>query len=432
MNKLKILLRRLLPNDVFFRFWYLPRGFFTALRYGFPAKKLKVIGVAGTKGKTTTCHLVAHILESAGRKTAMISTAALRDGSQETLNKMRMTTPPSVFLQKFIKEAVRNGCQYLVLETSSHALVQYRTFGISFEVVILTNLSPDHLEYHPTVEHYQLSHQKMINAKTKFLILNGDDSHAEHFLKMPLSNAKRLIYGLNQPADCLAQDVALSATGSRFVVKVGESSAKIDLPLLGKFNVYNALAAISAVLTQGVSMKTVQSALEKFKGTPGRMEEINCGQDFRVIVEFAHSVDSLNNFFEALLALKSGREKVIAVSGSCGERDPKPRPQIGQILDKNTDYIIITNEDPYGEDPEKIAQDLLAGIKTKKFGENLWKILDRREAIYKAVSLAQKGDLVLILGKGAEQLQVFKDRKISWDDRVVATEALRQKLQNLS
>ena len=424
MTKLKNFFKKLLSEDFILRFWHYPRSVLAALLYGFPAGKMTVIGVAGTKGKTTTCHLIAQVLETAGKKTAMISTAVLKIGSKEELNPIKMTTPSPFFLQKFIKKAAREKCEYLVLETSSHALVQHRTFGILFKTAVLTNLMPDHLEYHTTAKDYQLSHKKMINSRLRFFILNADDPNLDEFLKMSVLDGKKITYGFDRSKDVFAKDIFLSPTGSSFLVKTPKGSIKINLSLLGKFNVYNALAALTAVLSEKIDLEAAKIALEKFKGAPGRTEEVNCGQNFKVIVDYAHSPDSLNNLFAAISFFRQG--KTIVVFGACGERDPEPRPQMGKILDQNADFIIVTNDDPFGEDPEKIAKDLMAGIENKVLEKNLWKILDRKLAIEKGISLAQEGDLVLILGKGAEQWQVFKDKKIPWDDRKITAEILEK------
>lgn len=434
MTKIKNFLKRILPENFILWSWHYPKAVLAAFCYGFPAKGLTVIGVAGTKGKTTTCHLIAQILETAGKKTAMVSTAALKIGSSEELNSIKMTTPSPFFLQRFTRRAVKAGCQYLVLETSSHALVQYRTFGIPFKAAVLTNLMPDHLEYHKTAKAYQASHQKMFSRHLRYLILNGDDPNSEEFLKIPFSGQK-IIYGLNQSAlsdissptelkTIVAERVSLAPTGSSFFVKTPAGSTEIHLSLLGKFNVYNALAALGLAFSQNISLETVKVALEKFRGAPGRMERIDAGQNFDVFVDYAHSPDSLINLFGVISSLKRG--KVIVVFGACGERDASQRPRMGEILDENADYLIVTNDDPYGEDPEKIARDLVSGIKNKILGENLWKILDRKSAIEKAFSLAKDGDSVLILGKGAEQWQIFKDKKVPWDDRKMAEEILEK------
>ncbi len=425
INKIaKDFIKKILPQTFILLFWHYPRAVLAVLLYNFPAKKLIVIGVAGTKGKTTTCHLISRVIEGAGKKVAMISTATLKIGQKEGLNSFKMTTLPPFFLQKFVKEALKVNCQYLILETSSHALIQHRTLGIPFKIVVLTNLMSDHLDYHKTARAYQKCHQKMITPHLQFLILNGDDPNLEEFLKLPLLSGQKIIYGIKDKKDVLAKDIVVSPQGSSFIVESGGRSQKINLSLLGKFNISNALAAIACALSQKINLETIKKGFLQIREIPGRLEKIDCGQDFKVIVDYAHSPDSLSNLFGAITGLKQGR--IIVVFGACGERDASPRPKMGEIIDRNSDYVIVTNDDPYGENPEKIAQDLISGIKNKTFGQNFWKILDRKSAIQKAVSLARKDDLVLILGKGSEQWQIFRDKKIPWDDRKVIQEILRQ------
>ncbi len=427
-NRLKRVLKKILPEVFILSLWHYPKAVLAALFYNFPVKKLVVVGVAGTKGKTTTCQLISQILEKADKKVAVISTALLKIGQEEKLNNIKMTTPSPFFLQKFIKKAVKAGCEYLVLETSSHALIQHRVFGIPFKIVVLTNMIPDHLDYHKTKEEYARSHQKMLGSHLKHLILNGDDPNLAEFLKMPFPGGQKIIYGMQNKKDIFVKNIVLSSYGSSFIVKSSDVSEEINLQLLGKFNVYNALAAIAVGISQKINLLKIKKALEKTKGIPGRIERIASSQDFEVIVDYAHSPDSLESLFEAVSSLK--KNAIITVFGACGERDVLQRPRMGKIIDQNSDYIIITNDDPYGEDPEKIAQGLMTGIKNKKSGQGLWKILDRKAAIEKALSLAQKDDLVLILGKGAEQWQVFQGRKIPWDDRRIVREILSSGAKN--
>jgi len=419
---IKSFLKKLIPRFFLEKFWHYPKSAFASLIYGKPAKNLKIIGVAGTKGKTTTCHLIAHILEKSQKKVAMISTASLKIKENKKLNHLKMTTPSPFFLQKFIKKAVKKGCQYLVLEISSHALSQYRIFGIPFSVVVFTNLIPDHLEYHQNKKEYQKVHLKILGKSLKYLILNRDDPSLEKILLSPIKNLKKITFGIKKDADILAKDIFLTEKGTSFKIKTGKESISVNLRLLGKFNIYNALAATTVSLSQKIDLLKIKEALEDFKGTPGRIEIIKSKKNFKVIVDYAHSPESLKNLFEAIKPIKKG--KVITIFGACGERDKAKRPLMGEIIDKNSDYFIVTNDDPYSENPEEIAKELISGIKTKNLNENFFKILDRKEAIKKGISLAKENDLVLVLGKGAEQWQVFKNKKIPWDDRRIVKEIL--------
>ncbi len=425
IKKIKKLFKKFFSEKQLIFLWHYPKAILASLFYNFPAKKLFVIGVAGTKGKTTTCHLISHILEKAGKKTAMFSTALLKIGEQEKLNNLKMTTPPPFFLQRFIKEAVGAGCQYLVLETSSHALEQGRIFGIPLKIVVLTNMMPDHLDYHRTAKAYSICHKKMLSRELQFLILNADDPNLNEFLKADFPFGKKIKYSLQESGAVIAKNILFNHQGSSFLVRTSKNSFQINLSLLGKFNLYNALASIAVGLSLNIDSEIIKKAVEEFRGAPGRVEQINCGQNFQVIVDYAHSPDSLNNLFKVFTCLKKG--KVITLFGACGERDASQRQAMGKIIEQNSDYIIITNDDPYGEAPEKIAKEVMSGIKNKNSGRNFWKILDRKSAIKKAIFLAKSDDIVLILGKGAEQWQVFKNKKIPWDDR----EKVREVLQTL-
>lgn len=423
ISKIKNFLKKFIPHKIIIFLWHFPQALLANLIYQFPARNLYVIGVAGSKGKTTTAILLSKILEESGKEVAMFTTALLKIKELEELNKVKFTTPSPFYLQRFIFRAKKMGCKYLVLETTSHALSQFRVFGIPFKAVLITNLVPDHLDYHKTPQNYIITHQKMISRNLEHLILNADDPNSEYFFGLPIKNAKKLFYGIENKKEVFASDIVFNQKETIFNLKIQEEQIKITLPLLGKFNLYNALSAGAGATALSINLSQIKNALENIKQIPGRLEKINCGQDFEVIVDYAHSPDSLKKLFEAVSFLKTGR--VITVFGACGERDEKVRPEMGKIIDDNSDIAIITNDDPYNEEPEKIAKQVISGIKNKIFGENFFKILERREAIKKAISLAQKNDIVLILGKGAEQWQVFKDKKIPWDDRKIVKEILQ-------
>ncbi|MDO8572072.1 MAG: UDP-N-acetylmuramoyl-L-alanyl-D-glutamate--2,6-diaminopimelate ligase [bacterium] len=399
---MKEFIRKLFPESLIIALWHRSRAVLAAVWYGFPAKKLTVIAVAGTKGKTSTAYFISHILDYLGVKNALVSTAALKMAGEEKMNTVKMTTPPADFLQKFLRQAVSRGCTHVVLEVSSHALEQYRTWGIPFSVAVLTNLMPDHLEYHGTAEHYQHSHKKLITPFLKKLILNGDDNNLSDFFNLPVAKS------IFKQSEEVAEKLRISG-----------------VPMMSHFNASNILAAYYAVSALGFSHEKIMSALKTLHGAPGRLERIDEGQPFTVIVDYAHSVDSLTNFFEAIKPEVKGN--IIVVYGACGDRDPSQRVKMGEVLDQCADSVVVTNDDPYSEDPEKISSQLKAGITSKKWNEYAWEILDRRGAIQKALSLAHEGDCVCILGKGAEQWQIFKDTKIPWDDRQVVRELLKSR-----
>lgn len=366
-----------------------------ALFYGFPGKKLTVIGVAGTKGKTSTAYFMSQLLDCAGITNCLFSTAALKIAGEESLNTLKLTTPTPFYLQSFLARAVKNKCTHAVLEVSSHAILQHRFWGVPLHTVVITNLMPDHLEYHATAEHYQKTHSKLLTKSLKTLILNADDHHLDFLREFPRTK---------------------NFSASSVLEK------EISPTLIGTFTYANLSAAREATHAVGVSHDKLSACMPTLHAAPGRMEYIETHLPFRVLVDYAHSVDSLKSFFETLRPLCNG--KIITVFGACGDRDATMRAPMGAVLDTYADSIIVTNDDPYLEDPTTIAVQLLAGITHKKEGETLLKILDRREAIRTAFSLARDGDIVCILGKGAEQWQIFKDKKIPWDDREVARELL--------
>ncbi len=446
MNKLKKILKFFLSEKLITFFWHKPRAILAVCFYGFPSRNITVIGVAGTKGKTTTCHLISQILEFNDKKTAMVSTAALKIDSKEKLNKLKMTSPNYFFLQRFIKRAVRAKCQYLILEVSSHALSQHRVLGVNFQTIVLTGLSADHLDYHKNAQGYRDIHKKLFSRKLKTIIFNGDDKDLLEFLKIinkKTKNKEIISYGLKnqsfikqQKNYVLAYNIFLKPKNSFFSIETLKGKAQIDLSLLGNFNISNSLASIALGISENIDLEKIKKTLKQLKVIPGRLEYINEGQDFKVMVDYAHSVDSLKNFYQTISPLTQG--KIITLFGACGDRDKNQRPIMGKIISQYSDYIIVTNDDPYSEDPEEIAQQLLSGVLEekskdiigKRIGYNVWKVLDRKKAMERAISFAQKNDIVLILGKGAEQWQVFKNKKIPWDDRKVIRKILSNQSSN--
>ena len=391
---------RFIKNQLTNWFWHWPKSFLAFSFVGPKRKKIKIIGVSGTKGKTTTSYLMAKILEKAGYNVALICTAVIKIKNNEWLNNLKMTTPSVGYLYRFIRRAVKEKCQYLVLEISSHAIKQYRIFGLKIDYLILTNLTPDHLEYHRTSQDYLFSHQKLANQKSiQQVVINGQDPFINQ-LKF-----KNPIIDFSRNEELKNQIIALKP------------------PLLGKFNLENYLAASQLALTFKISWEKIKEAINEVKTVPGRLELIDLGQDFKVMVDYAHSPPSLLALFSVIKELNP--QRIIVVFGACGERDKSQRPIMGEILAQNAQIIIITNDDPYHEDPELIAEGVLEGIK-KHPAIEVFKILDRRSAIKKALTLARKGDWVLILGKGAEQFQIIKNKKIPWDDRQVVKEIWKE------
>ncbi|MFH1582318.1 MAG: UDP-N-acetylmuramoyl-L-alanyl-D-glutamate--2,6-diaminopimelate ligase [bacterium] len=400
---MKELIKKIIP--LFLLSWYhFGLAFLGAFFYRFPSRQLKVIGVTGTNGKTTVVNLTANILEEAGFKVASLSSVRFKIGDKEKENTLKMTMPGRFKIQKFLKDGIKTGCKYAVLEISSEGIKQYRHKFINFEVAVITNLSPEHIESHGGFENYKKAKGKLFSSTKKVHIVNIDDKNSDYFLSFNAN--KKYTYGWEKG-------------------DINTKNTNFKLPLIGRFNIYNALSAICVGLSQGISLEVCQKALEKSKGIPGRMEEV-ISSPFKVIVDYAVTPDALEQLYKTIKETFSP-SKIIAVFGSCGGgRDKWRRPILGEIASKHCQEIIITNEDPYDEDPMEIINQVAKGMERKAK-----KILDRRKAIKEALQIAKQGDIVIITGKGCEPwIMEAKGKKIPWDDRQVAREEYA-KLNNL-
>jgi len=442
MHKFKALFPRFLKN------WYhLSQAVSANLIYRFPSNKIKVIGVTGTNGKTTTVQMITRILEEAGKKVAMASTVNFKLGEKEWANATKYTTLSPFAVQKFIRQAVDAKCDYLVLETSSHSLDQYRVWGVNYQTAVITNVTREHLDYHRTMEKYRAAKLKLFK-NVKVAVVNLDMEKPADFLA--LKNAKKYGYTTknqesrikNQGVEkMLADKIELGINYSKFIIH--DSCFLLHLP--GLFNIENALAATCVGLAEGISLKKIAEALEKIKGVPGRLENIPNDKGLKIIIDYAVTPDSLEKLYQFVLTFRKTSDvqeghpmsssKIIAVFGSCGERDRGKRPMMGEIVSRAADYVIITNEDPYHEDPKRIINEVFEGVINDKSqfqnpnfkkveGVNCWRILDRREAIKKALALAKAGDIVLVTGKGAEETMAVGDQRIPWSDKKVILEEL--------
>jgi len=427
LYRIKQVLREVVPRK-FVLLTHKIRAVLAVVVYGFPGRKIKAVAVAGTKGKTTTSHIIARILEEGGHKTAMLSTASFQIGGQKWLNDIKLTTTSPFYFQKFLKKAVEEKCDYIVVEISSHGLVQYRHWGVRYKTVVLTNMMSDHLDYHKTYDNYKNAHNALMTEDLESIVINYDDNNLRSFLDFNAD--KKYAFSLKgykeiQEAVLVkAEDITLGRECSKFAILSENKRQEINLSLIGEFNIYNSLAAASAGLAERISMETIKKALESMKNIPGRLEKINEGQDFEVIIDYAHSPDSVRNVYELIKSYAKG--KIIAVLGGTGDRDKTYRAKLGALADNYADIVIVTNEDPYSEDPEDIINQVVSGVKNKTLEKNLFRITDRKKAIEKAISLAETDDIVIITGKGSEQFIVYGDKKIPWDDRKVARQALRQ------
>jgi len=397
---MKEILKKFLPKFVL-SFYHFILAFLGALIYGFPSKKLTLIGVTGTNGKTTTTEMIASIFEKAGKKIALLNSIRFKIGEKEEINKLRMTMPGRFFIQRFLKKAVKESCQYAIIEVTSEGIKQHRHRFLDFKVAVFTNLAPEHIEAHGSFEKYREAKGKFFQATKEIHVINVEDKNAEYFLKF--SAKKKITYGLKKG------DVNLENT-------------KVNLKIPGEFNLYNALAAISVAISQGIDKNFAIKVLEEFKGVPGRMEEV-ISKPFRVIVDYAFTPNALEKVYQTLrnTIYPIPNTKLICVLGACGGgRDKWKRPVLGEIAAKYCDEVIVTNEDPYDEDPWQIIEQVAFGTKGKAR-----KILDRREAIREALKLAREGDIVVITGKGCEPSICVKGKKIPWDDRKVVKEEFK-------
>ncbi len=403
--------------------------FLAARFYGDPTQKMRMIGITGTKGKTTTSFLVDYLLNTQQRETALVGTVQMRIGKRVIPSKM--TTPDAVTLQRFFADAAAAGVGHVVMEVSSHALVQRRVGGCSFDTGVFTNLSHDHLDFHGTLERYldakamlfsQLGSSSVDTLKgRKAAILNADDRASERILESV--SVPTVTYGITHPADITANDLHLTPAGTRFVLGTPRGRFSVALPLVGMFNVYNTLAAIAVGLSEGLDLPTMIEALERFGGVPGRFERVQMGQDFTVIVDYAHTPDSLQQVLETIRGFVRGQ--IIVAFGCTGDRDRTKRPIMGEIAARLADHVVITSDDPHGEEPEAIAREVAAGVKATGRGERHYDIIvDRHDAIIHALRRARPGDAVLIAGKGHEQFQVYKDYSIPFVDQDVIRDEL--------
>ncbi len=424
-------LRRLLPERHFLRlFYHKIKGIVAAIYYRFPANKMIVVGVTGTNGKTTTVNLITNILNQTEHKVGMASTINFQIAEKKWKNLSKQTTISPFKLQKMLRLMVDKGCKYAVLEVTSHALDQSRVWGVNFDVAVMSNITPDHIEYHGSFNEYIRVKGELFRKtakaprKTDFskvLILNSDDTHFEYFNQFVAD--RKITYGLKK-GTISALNIEKTPSGSFFELKVPNDSISLNLKLPGEYNVYNTLSAASACVVLGIPLDIIKKGIEETDSVSGRFESVDCGQNYNIIVDYAHAPEALESLLKLNKELTKG--KLIVVFGATGGgRDKAKRPVMGGIADKYADFIILTNEDPYKEDPWQIIEHIAEGVNRKE-GENFWRILDRKQAIRLALYLAKEGDTVVFAGKGAEEIMIVGDKKIPWDDRKVIREILSE------
>jgi UDP-N-acetylmuramoyl-L-alanyl-D-glutamate--2,6-diaminopimelate ligase len=390
--------------------------------FGQPTKKLHLIGITGTNGKTTTSHLIEKIFSAANKKTGLIGTIYTKVADQTI--EMKNTTPDSLTLQKIFHQMNQSGVSVAVIEVSSHALDMGRVQGCEFDIAVFTNLSQDHLDYHLTMDEYKrvkgLLFAQLGNTfnqkRPKFAILNADDPASVMYQKSTVAHV--VTYGIDNEADIQAKNIQMTATGTRFELVIEGVSNPVRLQLIGKFSVYNVLASISAAMVLGIPIQTIILTLEGISGVAGRFELINSGQNYTVIIDYAHTPDSLENVLKTIQHF--AKKRIFVVIGCGGDRDRSKRPLMAHIACHYGTDAIFTSDNPRSEDPLAILMDMEAGVQ----GEKYIIIPDRKEAIRTAIGQATAGDVIIIAGKGHETYQIIGHQIYDFDDRIIAREAI--------
>lgn len=434
VKKLKDVFRPISPKPLINAFHYSESQAARVVRRN-PTRDMTVIGVVGSKGKTTTANLLWSALSGTGAKVGQIGTANIRIGGQEELNRYHMTMPGAFILQKYFRKMANAGCQYVVLEVPSEGQAQYRHVGIEFDVLVFTNVTRELMVHHKFRMDILHKHnqrvfkglgkkpRKTFNDKVlqKTIVANADA--ADHKAYLGFAADKKITFSIDQPSDYQVKSIKSSPTGTDFDIK----SVAYHINIIGSINVINAAGAIATARELGVLPGQIQKGFDELEVIPGRMEPIESGQNFTVIVDYAHEQTGMQALVDGAKAMKHKDSKVIVLLGAeGGGRDAAKRPEMGQIIGRGADYVVISNVDPYEDDPKKIIEDVARGAEKagKKRDESLFCIEDRRDGIRKALELAKKDDLVFITGKGAEQSIVIGGKSSPWDDRKVVREEL--------
>lgn len=393
--------------------------------YKNPTGTLNVVGVTGTNGKTTVTHLISELLRYKKLKVGVLGTVGHDTGKATYAAKN--TTPHSLETHKMAHELLVNGGQYLIMEVSSHAIANNRLNGIHYDMAVFTNITQDHLDFHKTFDNYRLVKGMFLtslgtvgekNGKEILVVLNGDDPNFPYFESVTLCNY--LSYGIEGNHDVIATNLVISLNSTKFIVNCWKGNIEIETNLVGNFSVYNALAAITVALARGMTLREIQRAFREIKGVSGRFELVTNQKDFTVIVDYAHTPDGLENVLKTAKLLIINR--IIVVFGCGGDRDKGKRPLMAGIAEKYADFSIVTNDNPRTENPSNIVDDIVKGFSNSKFEV----ILDRKKAIYTAINMAVKDDIILIVGKGHETVQIIGDTTMEFNDKLVAENILKE------
>lgn len=434
MTDIRKVIKKLIPTKVFKQiepYGHLAESIAMNIKYGFPSKSMHIIGVTGTNGKTTTTFLIQKMLYEAGYKVGMFSTAAVGINDDIVPQKTHITTAQANILQKRLREFKQAGVEWVVLETSSHSLAQYRTWGIPYEIAVMTNVTPDHLDYHGDFNNYLEAKRKLfvLAAKNglKFGVVNADDPNAKKFTKSILNSVS---YGINA-GELRASNIKLAADHSIYEANIGKDKYNIRINIPGKFNISNSLAAVAVGRKLGLSKKQIEDGIAALKGVEGRMTVVDEGQKFKVIVDYASTPDAFEKLFDSVRPATKG--KLIAVFGSAGRRDEAKRSIQGEIAGRFSDEVILTEEDDRDIDGNMILEQIAEGASRagKIKDKNMFLILDRKKAIMFAMQRVKNADdTIVLLGKGHERTIERADGDHSWNEIEVARKALRDLKKN--
>lgn len=421
-------------------------GLISTSIYGEPSNKLRLIGVTGTNGKTTTTHLIEHIFQAAGLPTGLIGTLGSRYPGHDSYGEAKHTTPQAPELQKLLSDMVDSGCRHVAMEVSSHSLALKRVAGCEFAVACLTNISQDHLDFHKTMDHYWRTKRTLFESlsasshKAKVAVINYDEKLAPEFIAACNKSVRTLTYGFAKEADVHIQALEYASGLSKINLATPFGAIELEMRLVGQFNMYNMMAALTVCLAEGVDIELAKTALSQFTGVPGRFEVVTSNYQLKnenlsavdstitkeplCIVDYAHTPDGLENVLKTAAALKGPKSKLYVVFGCGGDRDSSKRPQMGKIAENLADVVIVTSDNPRSENPQEIIANILTGIKHMK---NVQVEADRAAAIRMAVEQASHEDIILVAGKGHENYQLVMNQVLSFDDRIEVQKALADK-----
>ncbi len=400
---------------------HLLEAIFANVRYGFPARGMKFIGVTGTNGKTTTTLMVATILEGAGHKVGMSTSAYIKDGGEMRINDLPglLTNPNPIVLQKLLRQMKNNGVEWVALECGSHALQQHRVWGIKLEAAIITNITEDHLDYHGTMENYTKAKGLLFGMSRNVGVVNGDDPRADYFLS--LDTPHKVTYGKTRGSDYHIADIQFGQKNMAVSLNIHGKPAKLNLKLKGEFNAYNAAAALAATTEAGIDQTAAITALEGLVRVPGRFDAVEAGQDFSVLVDDAHTPDAIANLLKAARVVTKG--KVMIITGTAGERPSSRRAPMAKVASTLADVFIMTDDEPHGENPDNVLDEMETGVVKGK--AQYLRITDRCDAMREAFAMAKKGDTIILAGMGYKNHRDGPNGAEPWDDYVAAEELLR-------